>query len=179
MSHPEFEIRILRQHWIKDDGRFDEFDRCSHGEVNIRIGSEELSSTETGALSLSSAALFLMRTLDQDCGFQEYSNYLVPCCGHAIFSDEDGENLVVIPGCNHGLDWKVKHIENVVELETENGTTARLSFDKYKEAILAFVDDVEDFYGDPGKKSLMDDKDDDEAFARFWQEWYARKNRWA
>jgi hypothetical protein len=43
----KFDIKIFRQHWIKDDGRDHPEDLYSHGEVYLRIGNKELSNKET------------------------------------------------------------------------------------------------------------------------------------
>jgi len=63
---PQFDIKILRQHWIGNEGKDNPEDLCSHGEVYLRIGEEVLSSGESGSWTLSSIALYLMRTLNKD-----------------------------------------------------------------------------------------------------------------
>lgn len=57
MNQTDFDIKILRQHWIKDDGNDDKYDLCSHGEIYIRIGNEILSNQETGSWTLSATGL--------------------------------------------------------------------------------------------------------------------------
>ena len=179
MDSANFELDIVRQHWIKDDGIYDKNDLCSHGEVYIKIGSEELSDKDAGSWSLSTAGLFLMRSLEQDSGFQENANYMVPCCGHSIYPLENETKLVIVPGCNSGVDWKVKHVDDLIELTTERGTKARLRFDQYKNMVLAFADEVESFYGDPKEKNVPSDEYEEEGFTRFWDEWNALKRKWA
>jgi len=39
----DFEIKILKLHWIKDDGIDDPEDFCIHGEALVRINNEILS----------------------------------------------------------------------------------------------------------------------------------------
>lgn len=82
-------------------------------------------------------------------------------------------------GCPSGVDWKVKHTAEHVELTSEKGTSVRLRFDQYKRTVLAFVDEVEGFFGDPKEKSVEGDEIDQAGFTRFWMEWAALKKKWA
>ena len=43
----QFNIKVLRQHWIKDDGKDNPEDLCSHGEVYLKIGDKEIANKET------------------------------------------------------------------------------------------------------------------------------------
>lgn len=45
----QFDIKVLRQHWIKDDGKDNSEDLCSHGEVYLRIGGKQVSNKESGS----------------------------------------------------------------------------------------------------------------------------------
>lgn len=177
MKQTDFELRILRQHWILDDGTDDKNDLCSHGEVYIRIASEELSNKKSGSWSLSTAGLFLLRSLYQDCQTEEFSNQLVPCCGHAIFPDTNNKNSVIIPGCGSGLDWKISHHNSMVAFESENGSKAQLSLDEYKKMVLEFTNVIEEFYGNPEDKIVPEDELDKDGFNQFWAEWKKLKSQ--
>lgn len=177
MKQTDFELKVLRQHWILDDGKDDKSDLCSHGEVYIKIGSEELSNKESGSWSLSTAGLFLLRSLYQDCQIEEFSNQLVPCCGHCIYPDTGNEKSVIIPGCGSGVDWKISHQNSTVALESQNGSKAKLSFDEYKRTVLQFINEVEDFYGNPEDKIVPEDEFEKDGFNQFWAEWKALKVR--
>jgi hypothetical protein len=179
MGHSDFEIRILRQYWIRDDGKDDKDDCCSHGEVYIRIGSEELSNKETGAWSLSTAGLYLLRSLGQDCQFDEFSNQLVPCCGHMVIPDENIVNFVQIIGCPSGIDWEIVHKGCKVTFKSEKGSTAELPFDEYRNMIIEFTDQIESFYGSPSEKNVLGDDLDKDGFDQFWAEWRDLKDRWS
>jgi hypothetical protein len=104
MTNQEFEIRILRQHWIKDDGLDDKTDLCSHGVLYLKIGNEILSHS----WCISVSGLYLLRTLKQDYSIGDFDNYLVPCCGHFMIPNDEID-YVLICGCNNGIDWNVKH----------------------------------------------------------------------
>ena len=181
-----FELKILSQHWIKDDGVYDKNDICSHGELFLKIGGEVLSDSASGSWSLSTAALFLLRTLDRDCQINDFTNYLIPCCGHTMMFLEKGDEFATTLGCIHGIDWTVKHKDGMVELTTERGNKTSLPFDFYKNKILDFVNEVEAFYGDPNEKTPYEkNKNNNDGyetpavFAAFWREWRFLKQKWA
>ena len=175
----DFDIKIIRQHWIKDDGQDDNEDLCSHGKVYIRIGTEELSTEESGSLCLSAAGLYLLRSLEQDCDLGQFSNQLVPCCGHFMIPDENGANYVVIMGCPSGVDWKIKHRNEEVIFESQKGTKGKLTFEDYKEKVLDFTREIENFYGKPEDKIVPDDGFYKNGFSQFWAEWQELKIKWS
>ena len=82
MQETGFEIKIIRQHWLADDGLDDKGDLCSHGSVFIRIADEVLEDEKFEAWTLSATGLYLLRTLYQDYKIGQFGNQLVPCCGH-------------------------------------------------------------------------------------------------
>ncbi|USL95202.1 hypothetical protein D1J36_007935 [Riemerella anatipestifer] len=170
MTDVNFEIKILRQHWIKDDGFDDKSDLCSHGELYLRIGNEILSDVDSGSWCLSATGLYLLRTIKQDHCVGDFDNYLVPCCGHFMIPNEK-TNCVMIYGCNTGIDWNIKHEKGMVELTTENGNRVVITFDYYVAQVIEFTDEIEKFYGDPSKKELPNDNFEQEGFRQFWIEW--------
>lgn len=178
MNSSSFEIKILRQHWIEDNGNYDKNDLCSHGEVYLRIGVQELSTEESGSWTLSATGLFLLRSLEQDCAFYEFSNQLLPCCGFSIFPNDEKKNFVDIHGCPHGVDWKITHRENDVIFESEKNSKAKLTFQEYRKIVLDFTDEVERFYGNPKDKVVGGDSYDCDGFIQFWAEWRELKRKW-
>lgn len=178
MGSTSFEIRILRQHWIKDDGNDDRCDLCSHGEVFVKLGPEELCTQVSGSWTLSATGLYLLRSLEQDCQFYEFSHQLLPCCGHLFYPDEERKNFVSIIGCPTGIDWKITHHGQKVRFEAIRGTKAELPFDQYRKMVLAFTSQIEEFYGDPRCKEVPDDEFDKDGFNQFWAEWHDLRNKW-
>lgn len=178
MNLDDFEIKIIRQHWIKDNGLDDRHDLCSHGEVFIRIGQEIISNEDSGSWALSAAGLYLLRSLEQDCEFDQFSNQLVPCCGHFIIPNDNGENFVTIIGCPNGVDWKIKHVDKWVTFESIKGNTGQLSFEAYKRMIIHFTNEIETFYGDPKLKVIPEEEFDRLGFEQFWSEWVSLKRKW-
>jgi len=166
-----FELKLLKSQWIKDDGKNDLNDLCSHGTLYLRIGDEILSDTNTPEWCTSVAALHLMRTLSSD--YDPQNNYLaqlIPCCGHEMYYDETGSK-VEIHGCPKGIDWRVVHYNTFVELITENGSSIKIDNSKYKSVVLNFVSEVETFYGNPYQKIIPDDALIKDTFELFWKEW--------
>jgi len=169
-----FELKIIRQHWIDDNGLDDKSDRCSHGTVFIRIGNEILSTEDSGSWTLSVAGLLLMRTLKSDYAIGDYACQLIPCCGHFMYHNETG-NKVEIIGCPIGIDWHVTHKDSTVILSSEKGIDTEVEINVYRKQILEFVNAVENFYGYTKDKILPDDENERDAFMLFWKEWYELK----
>ena len=170
MTNPEFEIKILRQHWIKDDGLDDKADLCSHGELYLKIGDEVLSDSESDSWCLSASGLYLLRTLKQDYSVGDFDNYLVPCCGHFMIPNDE-KDYVLIFGCNNGIDWNVRHENKMIELTTEKGNKTKIPIEFYINQIIDFTDLVEQFYGNPNEKEVPKDDFDQNGFRQFWTEW--------
>ncbi len=177
MTNQEFEIKILRQHWISDDGLYDKTDLCSHGVLFLRIGDEILSDLKSDSWTLSATGLYLLRTLKMDYNIEDFGNYLVPCCGHLLIPD-DNKDYVSISGCNEGLDWNIKHENGNVKFTSEKGAVGKISFEQYKNMILDFTDEIESFYGDPNEKEVPNDEFDQNGFQQFWAEWTELKTEW-
>ena len=174
MNNP-FELKIIRHHWVKDDGINDRDDLCSHGVLFVRIGTEILSDENTGSWCTTAAGLHLMRTLYSDYSPGDYTGQLIPCCGHFMTLSEDGIHAD-IHGCPNGINWQVNHTENMVELTTESGIKSIILLEEYKTAVLEFANSVETFYGNPKLKILPDDELGKNGFKLFWNEWNSLKN---
>ena len=144
----------------------------------IRIATEELATKESGSWTLSATGLYLLRSLEQDCEIGQFSNQLVPCCGHFMVPDEKGGNDVLIMGCPNGIDWKIRHSNGAVIFESEKGAEGRLLFTEYKSLVFNFISEIEDFYGDPTDKIIPDEEFDRSGFYQFCAEWNELKNKW-
>jgi len=171
----KFELKLLRSYWIKDDGLTDNNDLCSHGIVHLEIGDETLSDINTDGWCTTAAGLHLMRNLYSNYNPGDFEGQLIPCCGHLMFFNEDGSRIEIY-GCNSGIDWKIRHTNNFVELNTEKGESIIIDFNLYKTAILNFASEVEAFYGNPSKKIIPDNELDRDTFEMFWIEWNSLKS---
>ncbi len=125
-----FEIQILRQHWIKDDWKDDKADLCSHGKLFLKIWDKVLSDKSSDSWSLSTAWLYLLRSLKKDYKIWDFGNYLIPCCGHFIIPHEQ-KDYVSICGCNIWIDWNVTHKWDTIELSVHKEPLVSISKQLY------------------------------------------------
>lgn len=173
----EFELRILRQHWIQDDGRDNENDLCSHGEVYLRIGDEELSNHDSGSWTLSTTGLYLMRSINNNYEVGSYGSQLLPCCGHCFIADPEKESVILI-GCPRGIDWRIIQIKNeAVKHISASGAEGIISKTNYQRLVLKFVNEVEEFYQKNQPKKMPEDEFDRMGYEAFWNEWNRLKQR--
>ena len=175
MHADSFDIKVLNLHWIKD---FDDAtDLCAHGNVFVRIGNEIVSNENSLDVTVSSTALYLMRTLENDYKADNYGSQLLPCCGHFFTIDEESGDLDIL-GCNVGIDWTIIHTDNKnVKHISNNGEEAIIHKKKYKKLVLDFADEVEKFYNISLPKILPIDIHDKNGYLAFWQEWQELRYR--
>lgn len=169
MTGKTFEIKILDLHWIKyvDDPS----DHCAHGHVFLKIGDQVVSDVATGDWTLSSTALSLLRTIEMDYEKDDFSNQLLPCCGHFFIAD-DNQETVIIQGCDIGIDWTIIHTnDNKVRHVLENGYELTIAKDTYKKIVFDFADQVEKFFNDSKPKTIPADDFDRKGYLTFWKEW--------
>ncbi len=166
----QFEINVLRLHWIKDDDVDDPKDICVHGEVLVRIGDEIISNQQSGSWSLATTALFLMRSLYNDYEPGKFQNYLLPCCGHLIIPGDSADSPVSVDGCNIGIDWTIEHSEKGIYLTSENGKTIRISKDQFQLEIHHLIEAIEQFYSQ-SKPKIYFTNFEKEGWTAFWNEW--------
>ena len=164
-----FHIDATDLHWL--EGVREEHDFCLHGKAVALIGDRRL---EYDECTVSSTALYLLKSLTQDHIIYREANQMLPCCGHMIIPAEDGENVHVC-GCPNGEDWTVRHVDGAVELILEDGYAVSVPLEDYRLEVLSFVQKIEDFYN----QSLPKEPDalclDDGAYPLFWKEWHRRK----
>ena len=120
-----FHIDATNLHWL--EGLDERQDHCLHGHGVAVIGERTLEYDCT----VSSTALYLLKSLTEDHIIYEAANQMLPCCGHFMFPDSSGEN-VHISGCPNGIDWTVRHIAGAVELILEDGYTVTVPMADYR-----------------------------------------------
>lgn len=174
-----FELKILELHWISDTNQNQ--DLCAHGTVYIRIGNEIIADKDTFDLTLSSTALYLLRSLKSNYDKEKngYGNQLLPCCGHDMFQAEKEIDFVVITGCPYGIDWKIIHAEgNKIKHISEKGEEVIIDFEEYKQLVFDFADKVEAFYLKSEPKILPKEDFEKNGYLAFWREWKSLRNEW-
>jgi hypothetical protein len=171
MHDNSFEIKILDFHWINHQD--DQEDLCAHGSVYVRIGDKVIvDKKDNDCWTLSAAALYLMRTIDNDYVIDDFGNQLIPHCGFFIIPNDD-LNHVTIQGCPHGFDWTIVHEQNKVIHIADTGEKGEIEYEEYKKMIFDFADQVENFYNDSAPKKMPTDDFASKGYTAFWNEWKA------
>lgn len=161
-----FELRILKLNWLKgydDNGT----DLCLHGTIFLKIGDEIVSNPEE-ELTLSAAALFLLRSLRENWNPETAENLLFPHCGHSMFPQKNSRVIVI--GCDFGIDLTIHHeVNQQVRLTTLNGTSILIAEADFQKIVLDFAQQIEKFY-EKSPRKLPEDKEDLAGYEDFWQE---------
>jgi hypothetical protein len=174
MKAAGFELEILELSWVLNVD--DPFDLCAHGCVYVKIGSEVLSNEHSGSVTVSAAALFLLRTLKAGYNKGQYDSPLIPCCGHLLTANENSCS-VDVSGCPFGIDWTIARIEDGnIRHSTEAGQFALVSNEIYRQIVFEFADRVEDFYKMSLPKSIPSDAFERNGYLAFWREWRAMRD---
>ena len=168
-----FEIKLLSINWIDnlpDNGS----DLCANGKVYLRIGDKILSDAKNEDWTVSAATVFLLRTLENDYNEGDFYNFLLPCCGHYMVYEKN--KPIIISGCNSGIDWNIKHIDNeLVKHFIKNEIDGIIHKENYKKQIYKFSDSVEYFYY-KSKKRKFNNKYNKIAYKEFRKEWKKLRN---
>jgi hypothetical protein len=170
-----FDIRILDLHWLNDID--DATDLCAHGHIYVKIGNEIIADENSFDVTLSSTALYLLRTLSQNYSPGDFASQILPCCGFSIMPDKVN-NTILIFGCDNGIDWTIKHIDDTSVMHTSaSGAHAIISRKQYREIVLDVADQVEAFYNTSSQKILPKDEYDKLGYLMFWEEWRRLRDR--
>lgn len=176
MADNTFIIKILDLHWIEDVD--DPTDLCAHGHVFVKIGNEVIADKDSLDVTLSSTALYLMRTLNNDYKKGNYASQLLPCCGHFFMADE-GNDYVNIMGCPSGIDWTIIHTaDNKIKHISDSGHEVTIDKKTYLKIVVDFVGQVENFYKSSLPKTIPTDDFDKRGYLTFWKEWRNLRNGW-
>ena len=166
-----FSITTHDLFWIgktADDPR----DLCLHGYVTVTIGSATLA--HTSDITVSAAALYLLKTLTDDHRPEDGGLQLLPCCGHMLIPNND-LTAVDICGCPNGVDWAVRHEGGCVRLILEDGRETLVPFEEYQAEVFRFADRIEAFYNACSPKHLPSDRFGQDGYTTFWKEWHLRR----
>jgi len=173
----DFDLQLLDLHWVH--GGDDPDDKCAHGHVLVRIGSEIVADATMLNVTVSATALYLLRSLEADYPPAGLASQLLPCCGHYWFLSEESPNVLLM-GCANGIDWTIAHVaDGLVRHTSAAEQVAFISAAAYRQLVLAFVDQVAQFYASSLPKNLPTDADDRLAYLAYWREWHALRAKWA
>lgn len=172
MTSSQFIIDIVDLYWI-DGERDNTEDLCLHGKVNVKIGDEVVA--DNYSCTVSSTALYLLKSIKVDHVIGKSSNQMLPCCSHFIIPS-DYDETVEICGCDNGIDWSVLHTDGFVKLITQKSNEVTININAYIEAVFNFVDKVEAFYKKSEEKNIPTDDFDRNGYIKFWKEWNNLRN---
>ncbi|MFT9495287.1 hypothetical protein [Anaerosolibacter sp.] len=171
MDKSQFIIRALDLYWLNGE-KDDVDDLCLHGDVYVQIGEEVV--VDNYSCTVSSTAVYLLKSLEEDHIPDEGLNQMLPCCGFFIIPN-DHDDTVEISGCANGIDWSVIHTDGYVKLVTEKGTEVKIEKSLYREIVFNFVDKIEAFYRNCKEKSMPTDDFEHSGYIKFWKEWRNRR----
>ena len=142
----------------------------------MKIGNEVVADKDSLDVTVSSTALYLMRTLKDNYKKDDYASQLLPCCGHFFMVDEK-DDFVSIMGCPSGIDWTIIHTDdNKVKHITDSGQEVLIEKETYAKIVLDFVDRVENFYKASLPKTIPTDDFERNGYTTFWKEWRRLRN---
>jgi hypothetical protein len=160
--------------WIDDDPT----DQCAHGRVVFTIDSIPFASGEDAEdITVSAAALFLLRTLTHDHTAARpvaEESQLFPHCGFTAY-DVSGRFPVLVMGCNVGVDPEVVHSDGTVTVRSKDGQEATVTEAQWRDAVLGFVNEVQSLYDTSPPRMPFNGNTEDEGWRAFWAEWRDRK----
>ena len=167
-------LHPAKMHWIQGAAD-DPIDLCAHGDVAFRIGDNVLLDTNGKNLTVSAAALYLLRTLSvPHTQTAPVGDHLFPCCGFAMWDTPDQEDVAII-GCADGEDFEVLHeIDGSgVVIRAATGGEWRVGWPEWRAAVFRFADDVSEFYAACSPKQPS--AEDAAGFLKFKAEWQRRR----
>lgn len=152
-------------------------DLCAHGKVTFEIDGTSLITPEDGEWTVSAAALYLLRTLDNNFAQEPFfvadeSEQIFPCCGFEMY-DVEGEDDVLILGCPNGINLQIAHDGKKVEIKAEEKNPIFVSYADWRDAVVKFSEIVRAFYASSSTKQAVE-LDLQQGFNKFLSEWERR-----
>lgn len=166
-------LSLLEAHWLDAANPLD--DQCAHGTVEMLVCGELLVSPEDGEITVSAAALNLLRTLDNDHTLElpvSEGGQLFPCCGFNVWLAGNRFPVLVV-GCPSGVDMEVLHTSAGVTIRGK-GTEVTVPEHAWRSAVVAFARSVLDFYERAAPRNSIENRNDREGWRAFWQEYQER-----
>jgi hypothetical protein len=163
----ELQAKKLYWHYAADPPR----DLCAHGAVFLKIGDKIVSDGVDVEWTLSTAAYYLLKTLNEDhYATKESYDFLIPHCGHTMWAVGDANDELVLQGCDIGIDWTISRKGNTVVHTFSESEIIETTFDEWRDVVCQFSDEVWSFY-ESSEPKIVEDKDDRAGFELFLSEW--------
>jgi hypothetical protein len=168
-------LRPTDLHWV-EGGHDNSADLCAHSRVEFRIDDDVIVKPSDGDWNVSAAAVYLLRTLSQPHTQRKpVAEHVFPHCGHMML-DVEGQDDVLIIGCNRGMNFEVIHAGDRVVLTTKDGRQHRIAASEWRNAVCHFSDCVRAFYEASSPKKLPTDDTDAKGYQKFLAEWSRRRS---
>lgn len=128
-------------HWMNNQD--ERSDQCAHGNVTFAVNGVEFVNAASGDMTVSAAALFLLRTIEHDNtpGSAVTGGQLFPRCGFNAWLIE-AEFPVLVLGCNNGVDVSVVRDGDNVQFTASTGLSASATIIEWRWAVLRFVKQI-------------------------------------
>jgi len=166
-------LSLLEIHWLDAPNPLD--DQCAHGTVEMSVCGKLLVSREDGEITVSAAALNLLRTLENDHTLElpvSEGGQLFPCCGFNVWLA--GERFpVMVWGCPTGVDVEVLHTSAGVTIRGK-GTESTVPEHAWRSAVVDFARSVLAFYEHEAPRNPIEDHNDRDGWHAFWKEYKER-----
>ena len=173
-----FEIRIINQEWLETEHT--ENDLCSHGELELIIGNEKISTELDGGWTISTSVLQFLRCLEPNSETEKDFNPIMCCGGLLMMSCPIGIYFDL-----HHTDNETIIIKNIIK-QLDTGTkfieypnlTVELDKKDFAVKILKIAKEVKMFFENEPKKyiELKNEPNSDffqmekENWIEFWKE---------
>lgn len=166
------ELYAQKLHFLGDTEEDRARDCCIHGSIVFKIGDKSLSDEKDWCVSAS--AYRFLHTLFAN-HFAGPEDFMIPCCGHFLIPSKD-KQTVEIAGCSKGIDFDIIHEQETILIRTTDGAEYKVPVAEYKNAVLFFVKQVDEFFKENPARNPTDDFDRD-GFEAFMTEWRALCDR--
>jgi hypothetical protein len=168
-------LQISELGWV-NDLEDEPNDPCAHGDVLFRVNQTTFVTPADGNITVSTAALYLLRTLEHDHTKAQpaaEANLLFPCCGFTAFPDGESRYGFICCGCPNGVDFEIVHTDNMVTIEASDGRKETVELSEWTSAVYRFADDVQRLYERSTEKNASEEFG--EMWPLFWEEWKRRR----
>jgi len=129
-------------------------DLCVHGKVTMRVNGHLLA--DEIECCVTASALRFLRSLSNDHKISE-EEFLFPCCGNMLIPSDDGKTVTVI-GCPSGEDLEISTHRAANQTRIANKNVCQfVTFDEYREAVLAYAKQVLRFLQNSPERQYDDD----------------------
>lgn len=165
-------LRLSNLHWLGDTPEEQQQDLCLHGHVLLKFDEDIISDEEW---CVSAAALRFMRSVFSNY-FMGEEQHMLPCCGYFMIATDDNQS-VDIYGCCNGVDFDVLHDGKHIIIKTDDSKTYRYSFCEYRDIVVAFANEVEQFFINSPERIVANVEPEKSGFSAFRNEWFRLKDK--